>query len=114
MHPHLGLNIVAAMSIGRYLQHLALEADAVVVSHGTLILLAQNVIQIAADPRHEGAAFFQRRVPELGVEGGAIHLLQIPVGRRKQGDARGCEFLGQPPLMGAKRPLGSRPRASGE
>jgi hypothetical protein len=93
------------MSIGRYWQHLALEADAVVVSHGTLILLAQNVIQMAADPRHEGRTFLHCRLPKLGVEGGAIHLLQIPVGRPKQGDARCCEFLGQPPLMGAKRPL---------
>jgi hypothetical protein len=47
MYPHLGLDIVAAMSIGQNLQYLALEADAVVVPHSALVLLASSESPVA-------------------------------------------------------------------
>ena len=59
-HRHLGLDVVAAMTIDRDLQLHSLKADAVVVADSALEPLAQEVFKRAADPADEGASWLLR------------------------------------------------------
>ena len=96
------------------LQRDPFEAHPVVRAHRALILLAEEGVPGAPNPRHVGCAFLPGRLLEFGVEGRAIDFLERAIGRCQCSDAGGCQFLGQAPLRGGKGPLGSRPLASGE
>ena len=93
------------MPICRKLQAHSLDACTVVVAHDALVLFAQDVLQTATDPGHEGRPRFQRRHGKLGVEGGKVALLYVAIGGLHVGDARQRQFLRQAPLMRAKGSL---------
>jgi hypothetical protein len=76
------------------LQRDPFEAHTVVMAHSALMLLAEDVVQGAPDPRHLGCAFLSGRLLEFGVEGRAIDFLEIAIGRFQCGDAGCCQFLG--------------------
>jgi hypothetical protein len=61
VYPQLSLDVVTAIPIRWDLPRDPIEAHAVVMAHGTLILLAEDVVQSAPDPRHEGRTLLQRR-----------------------------------------------------
>ena len=113
MHAHLGLYIVAAVAIRRYLQDQSIETHTVIGAHRALVLLAQDVVEVAAYPWHEGGALFLRRAGKLGVERGHVDLAQVAVGCLHVGDARSSQFERQSPLM-EPAARSDRPRASGE
>ena len=85
MHAHLRFEVMAAVPIRRDGQAPTLAAEAMVMAHGALTLLAQAVVQRAADPGHQAAAFLPGRRLEFGIARRA--------GRR-------------PPESGARRPGG--------
>ncbi|MDQ3959460.1 MAG: hypothetical protein M3255_04045 [Pseudomonadota bacterium] len=93
VYPQLSLDVVTAIPIRWDLPRDPVEAHAVVMVHGAFILLAEDVVQSAPDPRHEGRTLLQRRLLELGVEGGAIDFLQIAIGRLQCLDADRRQLL---------------------
>ncbi len=54
MHPHGGAYIVVSILIGRNLQAHAFKAHAVVVINFALVVLTQNIRQVAADEEYVG------------------------------------------------------------
>lgn len=69
MHSHTCLDVVAAVLIRRYLQVQFFEAHTVVGTGGTLVLLAQDVVETVSDPCREGWPLLWRGLGKLGVEG---------------------------------------------
>ena len=97
MHPHLGSNIVVAELIGRKLQTQALKAHAVVIAHRALVLLIQDVGQVAADERYIGRARQRASHSELPLVAGSVDLLQIPIGAVHVGDPARASSWGSRP-----------------
>src|SRR5450759_1121217 len=105
VHPDPGANIVVTELVCRDLQTQTLEADAVVVVHRALVLLTQDVRQVAADERYIGRAWHGAGYTNLLIVGGSVDLLEIPVGTIHVRDPGSLEFLGQSALVRLKRPL---------
>jgi hypothetical protein len=61
VYPQLSLDVVTGIPIRWDLPRDPIEAHAVVMAYGALILLAEDVVQSAPDPRHEGRTLLQRR-----------------------------------------------------
>src|ERR1035437_9680944 len=105
VHPDPGANIVVTELVCRDLQTQTLEADAVVVVHRALVLLTQDVRQVAADERYIGRAWHGAGYTKLVIVGGSVDLLQIPVGAVHVRNASSGKFLRQSALMSLKRQL---------
>lgn len=73
---HRGLDVVRPVPIGRKLQDHAIQVHAVVVAYRALKLLAQDVVEVIAEKRHEGGSRRRGRYRELGVVGAPIASLQ--------------------------------------
>lgn len=58
MDAHLGLDVVAAVPVGRNLQDQAFETHAVVLADRALVLFAQQLIQVPTQEGHEGRTLF--------------------------------------------------------
>ena len=76
VNPYLGLDVVVTVAVGGNLQPPSFETDTVVLTHGALILLAQYVVQGAAQEGDEGRPLFPRRVAEFLVEGRPVNLFK--------------------------------------
>ena len=57
----LGLDVVTAVAVSRYLQFHPFETDTVVIAYRALITLTQDVFQRAANPADKVAALFPGR-----------------------------------------------------
>ena len=113
MHPDRSLDVVAPVPVGRDLEFSPLEGDAVVITDLPVVLLAEDLVDVAADPWDKGGTFLQRRLQELLVECRQIILRDVPVGRLDIDDPVECQLLGQPVLMGAEHPFGPSPGLRG-
>jgi hypothetical protein len=78
---------------------------AIVVHDLTLLLHAQDLVEIDAWDRREGRAFAGRIDGEAGVVGGQIDVADESVGCLDVGDAGELELLRQPVLKRPERPL---------
>ena len=113
VHPNRGLDVVAPVPVGRDLEFFPLEGDAVVIADPPVVLLAEDLVDVAADPRHKGGPFLQRRLQELLVECRQVISRDVPVGFLDVDDPVECQLLGQPVLVGAEHPFGSSPGLRG-
>src|SRR3990172_5563516 len=94
VYPYLGLDVVCSVPIGGDLQDQPLEVHAVIVGHGALELLAQDLLEMAADERYKGAAGLGGDYGKLGIESGPIAPLKIAVGCGDVGDCGQGQLLG--------------------
>src|SRR6202034_2148808 len=79
--------------------------DAIVVHDLTLLLHAQELVEVDSWNGREGRAFAGRIDGEAGVVGGQIALADEGVGRLDVGDAGEPELLAQAILQRPERPL---------
>ena len=101
--PDLGLDVVAAVAVGRELQAESAIAHGVVVGDGALCVDAEDVER--AREGHEGGALGLGRHLEAGVVLGQIDLLEEAVGLLDPADAGEPELLGQALLQSAEHAL---------
>src|SRR5574338_9224 len=101
---------VRTQRTGLDLQTQLAEDDGVVVADDALLLMAQDLDQIAACPRHEGAAGLGRRHREAPVVHRQVDLAEKPVGRLDRRDAGVGKLLHQAILQGPEHPLGAAAR----
>lgn len=82
---------------------------AVVPAYLPVVLLAENVVRVTSDPRHEGRPFLRGGMGKLLVERRKMDLLEAPVGRFHVGDPVERQLLDQPVLVRPEHPLGAPP-----
>src|SRR5512144_3007063 len=95
---------MAAMAIGRDLQHPALVADGVVVTDLPLLLNAKDVLEEVCE-RHERRAGLFRRPGEASVVPGKVVVGEKAIGRVHAGDT------GEPKVPSAGDPAALRTSA---
>src|SRR5208282_1835613 len=77
--PHTRFDKVCTQRAGRYLQPVTVESHRVVVADLTLLLDAEDLVQIDAGDRHERRTFLLGRHRKAGVVRRKINLAQEPV-----------------------------------
>src|SRR4030065_2724714 len=102
-------DVMTAILVRWNLEFHSFKADAVVGADRPLILFAEDVIKIFSNPTDKRRPVFKRRLHELGVVRGEIHLGQITIGGIHIGASMKSQLLDKPVLESLKGPLAASP-----
>lgn len=91
----------------------ALEDHGIVLAHGAVFLMAEDMREIGPAERDKGAGRVGRGAVELLVVGGGETSPEIGIGRLAHRDAREAEFVDQAILQGPVEALAAAPRLGG-
>lgn len=95
----------AAAGLFRDLEGDPIEPHDVILAHGALFFMAENLVEVHRAQRHEGAGGIGRGSGEGFVIRLDEVLAEIRVGGRKRGDACHAEFIDEAVLEGAVEAL---------
>src|SRR3990170_2783039 len=79
MYPNGGLDVVTPVPIGRDLEFFPIEGDAVVTSDASVMLFAQDIVEVGDYALDKGRPLFQGGLAEFSVVGGKVGLLDVPI-----------------------------------